>query len=81
LPPEVRELITAALAGKRGAALESLELQSARSSGGLAVLRDAWQRFGLERVLEAVPDARQRALLQAIIFGRVLGAGTDLKLV
>ena len=73
LPPDVRDLITAALAGKPCAALESLELESALSYGGLAVLRDAWQRFGLERVLEAIPDARQRALLQAMVFGRVLG--------
>jgi transposase len=72
LPPDVRELITAALAGKPCAALESLELESALNYGGLAVLRDAWQRFGLDRVLEAIPDARQRALLQAMIFGRVL---------
>jgi transposase len=72
LPPEVRELITAALAGKPCAALESLELQSALNYGGLAVLRDAWQRFSLDRVLEAIPDARQRALLQAMVFGRVL---------
>ena len=72
LPPDVRDLITAALAGKPCAALESLELQSALSYGGLAVLRDAWQRFGLDRVLEAIPDASQRALLQAMVFGRVL---------
>ena len=72
LPPEVRDLITAALAGKPCAELESLELESALNYGGLAVLRDAWQRFGLDRVLEAIPDARQRALLQAMIFGRVL---------
>jgi transposase len=72
LPSEVRDLITAALAGKPCAALEGLELQSALSYGGLALLRDAWQRFGLDRVLEAIPDARQRALLQAMIFGRVL---------
>jgi hypothetical protein len=72
LPADVRELITAALAGKPCAALESLELQSALNYGGLAVLRDAWQRFSLDRVLEALPDARQRALLQAMIFGRVL---------
>jgi transposase len=72
LPPDVRDLITAALAGKPCAALEHLELESALNYGGLAVLRDAWHRFGLDRVLEAIPDARQRALLQAMIFGRVL---------
>ena len=49
-----------------------MELESALNYGALAVLRDAWQRFGLDRVLEAIPDARQRALLQAMSFGRVL---------
>jgi hypothetical protein len=53
-----------------------LELESALNYGGLAVLRDAWQRFGLDRALEAIPDARQRALLQAMIFGRVLCPGS-----
>jgi transposase len=76
LPAEVRDLITAALAGKPCAPLEHLELENALNYGGLAVLRDAWQRFGLERVLEAIPDARQRALLQAMIFGRVLCPGS-----
>jgi hypothetical protein len=68
----VRELITAALAGKPCAALEHLELENALNYGGLAVLRDAWQRFGLDRALAAIPDAHQRGLLQAMIFGRVL---------
>jgi hypothetical protein len=76
LPPEVRDLITAALAGKPCAALEHLQLESALNYGGLAVLRDAWQRFGLERALGAIPDPRQRALLQAMIFGRVLYPGS-----
>ena len=61
LPPDVRELITAALAGKPCAALESLELKSALNYGGLTVLRDAWQRFGLDRALAAIPDAHPRA--------------------
>jgi hypothetical protein len=72
----VRDLITAALAGKPCAALEHLQLESALNYGGLAVLRDAWQRFGLERALGAIPDPRQRALLQAMIFGRVLYPGS-----
>ena len=63
LPPDVRDLITAALAGKPCAALESLELESALNYGGLAVLRDAWQRFGLERALGGHPrPAPARAL-------------------
>src|SRR5919199_615282 len=69
LPPDLRDLITAALAGKPCAALESLELESALNYGGVGGVRAAWQRFGLDRVLEAIPDPRQRALLQAMIFG------------
>jgi hypothetical protein len=72
LPPDVRELLTAALAGKPCAPLERVELASALNYGGRAVLRDAWQRFGLDQVVAAVADPRQRALLQAMIFGRVL---------
>ena len=73
LPPDVRDLITAALAGKPCAALEGLELESAFNYGGLAVLRDAWQRFGLERVLAAIPDARPRALQFALLVPLVAG--------
>ncbi|HEY0793922.1 MAG TPA: IS1634 family transposase [Chthoniobacterales bacterium] len=72
LPPDVRALLTASLAGKPCVPLEGLELSSALNYGGLAVLRDAWARFGLEKVLAALPDARSRALVQAMIFGRVL---------
>jgi transposase len=72
LPPEVRELITAALSGQSLVPLEGLELSSALDYGGLAVLRDAWQRFGLERLFAEVVQGRQRGLLQAMIFGRIL---------
>jgi transposase len=72
LPPEVRELIAAALSGKTCVALEELQLFSALNYGGLAVLRDAWQRFGLERLFGDVPQPRQRGLLVALIFGRIL---------
>ena len=72
LLPDVRELIAAALAGQPCAPLERVQLARALDYGGLAVLRDAWERFGLDAVLAAVTDPRQRALLQAMIFGRVL---------
>src|SRR3979411_438246 len=48
LPPEVRDLVAAALSGKTCVALEQIELSSALDYGGLAVLRDAWQRFAME---------------------------------
>jgi transposase len=72
LPPEVRELIAAALSGKTCVALEELELSSALSYGGLAVLREGWERFGLQRLFADRAEPRQRGLLQAMIFGRIL---------
>src|SRR6516225_9898816 len=55
LPPEVRDLIATALSGKNCVALEEIELISALNYGGLAVLRDCWQRFGLERLFATMP--------------------------
>ena len=72
LPPEVRELVAGALRGQTMAPVEQLSLNSALSYGGLAVLRDAWARFGLASVLEGIPGRRERQLIQAMIFGRLL---------
>jgi transposase len=72
LPPEVRDLVAAALSGQTCVVLEQIELSQALDYGGLAVLRDAWQRFGLEKLFADVPQVRQRRLLQAMIFGRIL---------
>jgi transposase len=72
LPPEVRELIAAALSGKTCVSLEELELSSALSYGGLAVLREGWERFGLQRLFADMAEPRQRGLLEAMIFGRIL---------
>ena len=57
LPPEVRELVAAALGGQTCLVLEQIELSQALDYGGLAVLRDAWQRFGLEKLFAEVPQA------------------------
>jgi hypothetical protein len=47
-------------------AIESVEMlhtvREHASYGGLAVLRDAWQRFGLEKLFVEVPQVRQRRL-------------------
>ena len=43
LPPEVRDLVAAALSGQTCVVLEQIELSQALDYGGLAVLRDAWQ--------------------------------------
>jgi transposase len=72
LPPEVRDLIAGALRGQTLVPAEQLALEKALSYGGLAVLRDAWSRFGLESVLEGIPGQRERQLIQAMIFGRLL---------
>ena len=72
LPAHVRDLVAQALKGQRLVAVEQLQLENALSYGGLAVLVDAWKRFGLEGVLEGVPQGRDRGLIQAMIFARLL---------
>ena len=72
LPPELRDLIATALSGKTCVVLEEIELTTALNYGGLAVLRDSWQRFGLERLFAEVPQPRERGLLEAMVFGRIL---------
>ncbi|WP_142526156.1 IS1634 family transposase [Methylacidimicrobium cyclopophantes] len=72
LPEEVRELIRLGLQGKRVAEVEALGLEEQSDFGGLAVLREAWERWGLEEVLASVEDPKKRKLLQALIFGRIL---------
>jgi transposase len=60
------------LSGKTCVPLEELELSSALSYGALAILRDGWERFGLQRLFADIAEPRQRGLLQAMIFGRIL---------
>src|SRR5208337_1553337 len=49
-----------------------VQLEAALDYGGLAVLNDAWFRFRLEDLLAGIGSARQRGLLQAIIYSRLL---------
>ena len=72
LPEPVRLLITQALQGKEFADVSSLKLSAALDYGGLAVLREAWQRLGLEQLLGGIPNPRARGLLQAMVLGRIL---------
>ena len=72
LPSETRELITRSLRGQSFVPTEALELPEALSFGGLAVLRQAWDQFELQRIFEGVPGPRPVGLLQAVIFGRIL---------
>ena len=72
LPPEVIAMIKEALRGREMVPAEALELESALDYGGLAVLADAWDRFGLDRLLAPEGTPRQRALLKAMVFSRLL---------
>src|SRR5271167_4809399 len=63
LPEPVRQLVASALAGKNCLPVEDLELTQALNYGGLAVLREAWQRFGLAEFFTDLPNPRHRALL------------------
>jgi hypothetical protein len=81
LPAQTRELIAQSLRGQSFVAPETLALTEAWSFGGLAVLRQAWDHFGLGRLFSWVSCARTAGLLQAIIFGRVLFPSAKLALV
>lgn len=72
LPPDLRDLVARALEGQSLVAVDQLQLENALSYGGLAVLADAWKRFGMEEVLSDIPEARDRGLIQAMIFARLL---------
>jgi transposase len=72
LPDQVRDLVAASLRGKAFLSAQELQLHSALDYGGLAVLADAWHRFGLDRFMADLGNARQQGLLKAMIFGRLL---------
>lgn len=72
LPAHVRELVSESLKGKSFVAAEDVQIEGAFDYGGLAVLTDAWDRFGMDRLLCGIDSPRQRGLLKAMIFARVL---------
>src|SRR5260370_3577073 len=72
LPAETRDLIVASLKGQSFIAAQNVQLHEALDYGGLAVLNDCWKRFELERLVAAMGSPRQRGLLQAIIYARLL---------
>ncbi|WP_231363916.1 IS1634 family transposase [Verrucomicrobium sp. 3C] len=80
MPPELQSAIIAAVEGKEMVALPDLEVSAVLNYGGLAVLREAWERFGLERLFASIPEERQRKLLLAMIFGRILFPSSKLAL-
>lgn len=72
LPPHTRDLVIASLKGQDFLPAEQVQLHQALDYGGLAVLNDAWSRFGLEELFTGLGSARQRGLLQAVIYSRLL---------
>ena len=72
LPAPTRDLIAASLKGQDFLAADQFQLHEALDYGGLAVLNDAWSRFRLGELFAAVGSLRQRGLLQAVIYGRLL---------
>jgi transposase len=81
LPPETRQLIAQSLSGQSFVASESLELLETWSFGGLAVLRQAWNDLGLDRLFASLASERAAGLLQAMVFGRILFPSAKLALV
>lgn len=72
LPPATRDLVAASLKGQDLAASDQCQLDEALDYGGLAVLREAWSRFHLDELFAALGTPRQRGLLQAVVFSRLL---------
>jgi transposase len=72
LPAHTRELIAASLKGQSFLPAEQVQLQQALDYGGLAVLNEAWSRFRLDELLAGIGSPRQRGLLQAVIYSRLL---------
>src|SRR5437763_4249241 len=81
LPPETRELISQSLQGRSFVAAESLQLAEAWNFGGLMVLHQAWEEFGLSTIFDFVADARMAGLLKAMTLGRILFPSAKLALV
>ena len=72
LPAPVREIIAASLRGQSFLPAEGIQLHCALDYGGLAVLTDAWDRYGLDPLLAGLGTQRQRGLLQGMVFARLL---------
>jgi hypothetical protein len=72
LPAPVRDLIAASLRGQSFLPAQDLQLQCALDYGGLAVLADAWRRYGLDSLLAGLGTTRQQGLLQAMVLARLL---------
>ena len=72
LPAATRDIIANSLKGEAFFPTSQVALHQALDYGGLAVLKDAWTRFGLDKLLSQIGSERQRGLLQAVIYSRLL---------
>jgi len=72
LPAPTRDLIVASLRGQNFLPVDQVQLHEAIDYGGLAVLNDAWSRFHLDELFANLGSPRQRGLLQAILYSRLL---------
>jgi len=72
LPAPLREIIAASLRGQSFVPAQDLQLHGALDYGGLAVLSEAWQRYGLGSLFAGLGTQRQRGLLQAMVWARLL---------
>lgn len=82
LPEHVQSAIETLLKKPEGSLVPSgsLGLSDALGFGGVAVLHDAWERFGLEHVFSGVTDSVDRGRLKAMVFARLLFPGSKLSL-
>jgi transposase len=81
LPSHTRDLIAASLKGQDFLPAGQVQLHEALDYGGLAILNDAWSRFRLDKLFADVGSPRQRGLLQAVIYSRLLFPCAKLSLV
>jgi hypothetical protein len=72
LPPATRDLIAASLKGQDFLPACELQLHESLDYGGLAVLNDAWSRSHLDELFAGIGSPRQRGLLRAVIYSRLL---------
>lgn len=81
LPLHVQDAIVQMLKSNSAmVASNSLGLSDALDFGGISVLHDAWERFGLDRILAEIPNEVGKSRLKAMIFGRILFPGSKLSL-
>ena len=71
LPKEVRDMVARALKGELLVPINHLEVNNIHSFGGCVVLDDAARRHGIPDFLAPL-DARNAALVRAMIFGGLL---------